>query len=136
MARSRFKHFFGNAMKGLLLLALLLLVTGGILVLVWAVGYRSRGGVPAGKEATYPVLVAKWEWWELPNYDVLAEELPKHDGEVRLGEWKLGSWTATLYVHQCLEAGSVEAKIAGMEGGGFLTTLVVCDEQLLRGRDS
>lgn len=73
---------------------------------------------------------ARWEWVELPNYPVLPAELPKQDIVVRLGRWTLGSWTADLHVRPGLDPEA--AKIAGMERGGFLTTLIVYDEKLWR----
>jgi hypothetical protein len=74
---------------------------------------------------------AGWQPIETPIFEVLATELPKHQGRLHLGEWKLGSWTAELRVHQHLEAGSESAKIVGMPDGGFLTTLVVWDKELM-----
>jgi hypothetical protein len=75
---------------------------------------------------------AKWEWLQSPDYDVLAAELPKRKGEVILGEWRLGKWMCELRVYQALEVGSDEARLANMTAGGWLPTVIVWDQELLR----
>jgi hypothetical protein len=75
---------------------------------------------------------AGWDAVQTPNYTVLGQELPKRRGDMILGEWDIEGWKAEMRVRAALKPGSEEAKLAGLPGGGFLTTLIVWDPVTLR----